>query len=63
MAMVISCGYFGVYLGLDLSLAMLFAGLVGTARLALSEHTPNHVYAGYVLGFAAQMGGFWFVLS
>lgn len=31
---------------------LLIAGLVGTSRLILRRHTPNQVYAGFLLGFA-----------
>jgi hypothetical protein len=31
--------------------AVVISGLVGTARLAMGEHTPSQVYAGYLLGF------------
>ena len=33
---------------------VLFAGLVGTARLLLRAHRPDQVYGGYLVGFATQ---------
>ena len=38
-----------------LALAMLFAGAVGTARLALGAHTPADLYRGYGVGFVAVL--------
>jgi hypothetical protein len=38
--------------------AVLLAGLVGSARLALRAHDPAQVYLGYVTGFGAVMVGY-----
>lgn len=38
-----------------LALTVLFAGLIGMARLALKAHVPEDLYRGYVAGFAAVM--------
>jgi hypothetical protein len=63
-ACVILLGFFGdegivvgrVVLGLPLLLllAVLLAGLVGSARLALGAHDRLQLYVGYSLGFVAQ---------
>ena len=37
-----------------LLMAILIAGLVGTARLALQAHDPMDLYGGYLVGFASQ---------
>ena len=37
-----------------LLMAILIAGLVGTARLALQAHEPMDLYGGYLVGFASQ---------
>lgn len=42
-------------LGLLLIVGVLIAGLVGSARLALGAHDSVQIYAGYVVGFAAQL--------
>ena len=34
---------------------VLFAGLIGTARLALKAHVPEDLYRGYTAGFLAVM--------
>jgi hypothetical protein len=38
-----------------LGIGMLFAGLVGASRLALSAHTPTELYLGYATGFFSMM--------
>jgi len=38
-----------------LALTVLFAGLIGTARLALKAHIPVDLYRGYAAGFIAVM--------
>lgn len=47
--------FMGVYLSwpVAIALAVLLAGAVGTARLALQAHTPTELYRGYVVGAAA----------
>lgn len=44
-----------VSLGLLLIVGVIIAGLVGSARLALGAHDSVQIYAGYVVGFAAQL--------
>ena len=48
----------GNHLGSDLFfpfvITILLSGLIGTARLSLSSHTPAQIYAGFSLGFACQ---------
>lgn len=41
--------------GLYFSIALLIAGLVGTARLIVSDHRPAEVYLGYFVGAACQL--------
>lgn len=40
-----------------LSAAFLIAGLVCTARLIVSDHTPKEIYAGLLVGFICQLTG------
>lgn len=37
-----------------LVLAILLAGIIGTARLLLDTHTPRQVFVGYIVGFTGQ---------
>lgn len=41
--------------------AIVLAGLVGTARLALGAHTPSDLYRGYLAGILAQMVAAWII--
>lgn len=42
-------------LNVVLALVVIFAGLVGTARLALGGHSPADLYRGYAAGFVAML--------
>lgn len=42
-----------------LAVVLVFAGLVGTSRLALAAHTPQQLYAGYAVGFSSVFIGYW----
>ena len=41
-----------------LPLTIIFAGMVGTARCLLKEHSPAQVYTGFVVGFLGQLVAF-----
>ena len=47
-------GVFEVSMSAVLAIAVLLAGLVGTARLLLQAHEPMDLYGGYLVGFSAQ---------
>ncbi|MCK4853718.1 MAG: hypothetical protein KAT31_05645 [Bacteroidales bacterium] len=47
--------YLKVNLSFYLILAVLIAGITGTARLQLKAHTPVEVYSGFMTGFAVVM--------
>lgn len=51
----------GVSLGLFISIALLIAGAVCTARLVNADHHPAEVYLGLGIGAAAQLTAYWFV--
>jgi hypothetical protein len=48
-------GSYGVYL----SVAILLAGLVCTARFIVSDHTPKEIYVGLLVGAASQLLAVW----
>ncbi len=48
---------FGAYI----SIALLVAGLVSTARLINSDHHPVEVYAGLAAGILGGLAAYWFV--
>ena len=45
----------GIYITPYLVLALLLAGLIGTARLILNAHTPSQVYVGFAVGVICQL--------
>ena len=48
-----------ISLGIYISLALLIAGLVCTARFIVSDHTPKEVYGGLLLGILSQLIANW----
>ncbi|MBS1589940.1 MAG: hypothetical protein JST52_10040 [Bacteroidetes bacterium] len=42
-------------------IAVVIAGLIGTARLILSAHRPPEIWLGYIVGFLAQMAAYWYL--
>lgn len=42
-------------------LAMLIAGIIGTARLTLEAHTPFEIWVGYGTGIIAQIAAYFFL--
>lgn len=56
--------YFFAHEGNPLWLCICFilAGILGTARLLLNAHTSLQIFAGFVLGFAAELGLALFVM-
>jgi hypothetical protein len=49
---------FGPYI----SIALLVAGVVCTARLINSDHHPVEVYFGLFIGIIGQLAAYWFIL-
>ena len=47
-------GTFQISMSLVLMVAIVLAGLVGTARMVLGAHTPPELYGGYMVGFLTQ---------
>jgi len=43
-------------------IALLIAGMTGTARLILNAHSPGQVWLGYLIGILAQVGAYLFLL-
>ncbi len=42
--------------------AMVIAGLVGTARLALGAHKPGEIWLGYAIGILVQIGAYFYLV-
>lgn len=47
---------------LPVSVALLIAGLIGTARMYLREHRIAEIWLGYIVGFLAQLGAWWWLV-
>jgi hypothetical protein len=40
-------------------ISILIAGIIGSTRLSLDEHSPSQIYAGLILGFLCEFGMIW----
>lgn len=56
---IIASFYYQTYLGADIAIILLLAGLVCTGRLLLSHHNSFQVYAGLITGVVCQLIGYW----
>jgi hypothetical protein len=43
-------------------IALVLAGLVGTARLILNAHTPAEIWLGYIIGILVQLGAYFYLV-
>lgn len=50
-----------VNLILPFFIALVFAGLVGTARMILRAHTNAEIWLGYIVGIMVQLGAYWYL--
>lgn len=46
---------------IPLLIAIVVAGIIGTARMLLGAHTPFEIWAGYLLGVLVQVGAYFFL--
>lgn len=58
MAMILFSFFYHIHLGLPIVITLLLAGLIATARLFVSNHTPLEIYSGFGLGILCQLAGF-----
>jgi hypothetical protein len=54
-------GTVSISLNAVFGILLIFAGLIGVARLALNAHTPADLYRGYAVGMLAQVIASWFL--
>lgn len=50
-----------VNLVLPFFLALIIAGLMGTARMILGAHRAGEIWLGYIVGILVQVGAFWYL--
>jgi len=42
-------------------IALIIAGIIGTARMALGAHTSAEIWLGYIVGILVQLGAYWYL--
>jgi len=47
---------YGMHVNWILMLAVLIAGIIGTARLSLDEHNSTQIYSGFMMGYVINFG-------
>jgi hypothetical protein len=62
MYVILTCLHYNSYLGTDLSIAFILAGLVCTARFIVSDHTQKEIYTGLFAGAILQVAAYFFVI-
>lgn len=50
-----------VNLVLPFFLALIIAGIIGTARMILNAHTRAEIWLGYIVGILVQVGAYWYL--
>jgi hypothetical protein len=49
-----------IHFGIYISVTLLVAGLVCSARFIVSDHSPKEVYGGLLIGVVSMMAAYWF---
>ncbi len=63
VACVILTGfYYHIYIGFDIALAILAAGVTCTSRLILNEHSNRDIYSGLIVGALCQLIAYYFAM-
>jgi len=62
-ASIITCFFYQQNMGLDITVALLLAGMVCSARLALSAHNNSDVYRGIFVSIISQLIAAWYTLT
>jgi hypothetical protein len=42
-------------------IALIIAGIIGTARMILGAHTNAEIWLGYIVGILVQLGAYWYL--
>ena len=59
---LVIAGSYSMLMTWPISIALLITGLVCTARLLISDHSPKDIYTGLFIGIAAQLVGAYIML-
>jgi hypothetical protein len=59
---VLTSFYYQTFLGTDIMVVTLFAGLICTARLVLNQHSVAEIYSGVIVGILCQLLGVWIAM-
>lgn len=62
ICVILTCFFYSMHLGADISVAVIVSGLVCTSRLLLSEHSTAEVYIGLLAGVACQFIAYYFTI-
>jgi len=58
---LLTCFFYQTYLGVDIAIVTMLAGIVCTARFIVSDHTNLDVYTGLIVGALCQLIAYWVV--
>lgn len=61
-AIILTCFLYHTTYGLDIAVATLLAGIVCTARMALSEHSIFEINSGILIGVVSQLIAYWVMM-
>lgn len=61
-AIILTCILYHTTYGLDIAIATILAGIICTARMALSEHSIFEINSGIVIGLASQIIAYWVMM-
>jgi hypothetical protein len=56
---LLTCFFYQLYLGADIAIITLLAGIVCTSRFIVSDHTNLDVYSGLIVGALCQLIAYW----
>jgi hypothetical protein len=59
---ILTCLYYQTFLGADIAIATILAGLICSVRLMLNEHSSAEIYTGLFVGIICQLIGLWIAL-
>jgi hypothetical protein len=54
--------HYETFLGADIMIITMLAGLICTSRLLLNQHSVAEIYMGLFVGVACQFLGYWIAL-